>query len=909
MKMHTAKSISIPARSACRVLVDARRAVNCSVLMSPNRDMQFGHDILIAYVYGDLNIGKTEIWVTNISRKVFNFHAGTVLCTASIVKNVEVCVLQQSKFNGTEHLNNEPNACDVCVSMGEGLTVPVKQRVLDLIRRYQKVFSEDEKNMGKTSYVKHVINTGDQGPIHSHPYRTSFKERKEIRKRVEQLLQAGVVAPSTSPSSAPVVLIPKKDGNGFRFCVDYRKLNTSTKKDVYPLPRIEDALDHLGGAKFFSTLDSISGFYQIEVDEKDQEKTAFITPDGLYHFKRMPMGLCNSPATFQRLMDTIFCGMQWTTLLIYLDDIIVYGKTFDEMCNRLELVFMKLQEAGLTLKPSKCRFGEERLKYLGHIISAEGIAVNPVKIESVVKFPVPRNLTEVRRFVNLCGYYRRFVKNFARLAVPLHALMKKDIPFLWGEKQQESFEKLKLALVTPPVLCFPREDLPVNLHTDASAKGLRAVLCHVEDGKEKVIAYASRSLNKMEAKYTTSEQECLAIVYAVAKFRPYIWGRPFTVITDHHALRWLFNIKDPTGRLARWALQLQSYDMTVEHKPGKIHNDADALSRAPQPYIEDSCEIWALTLDELNFYDFQRGDPSLAKLIDKLQRLDRETTVELSHNDVEDYSLQEGILYRASFKAGERMWKLCVPRELRSQVMSGVHADETGGHLGSVRMYYLLSNRFYWNRMYRDVRRFVQSCKTCDLFRPKYGYRYGAMQTFTEVTKPFQRIGIDFIGPFKVSSNGNKYGLVMIDHISRYIEASAVPQANVTAVIDCLHEKIIFRHSCPLEIVLDRGSQFLSALMKAHAEKSRYKLRYTAPYHPQSNGITERANKTLKSILKKFIEPNQTDWDLKLCCAVFSYNISIHESTKFSPFYLVFGREARIPADLEFSLIRIMLMM
>jgi len=907
MKMRTANRICIPAESAIRITVEGDMKVNEPVVLAPRRELQFTKDVYTPYVFAELSRGMTDIWVTNLSGKSVKVPKGTVVCNASgIGMSVNELVIKTVDAYLHSETECDKNFIGFKVSIGSQLTGEEQKEILRLIEKFRDVFSEKEVGMGKTSLVKHNIIVEESQPIHCAPYRTSFAERKEIRKRVDELQQAGVVVESNSPWSAPVVLIPKRDGGGFRFCVDYRKLNAITKKDVYPLPRIEDALDNLGGSSYFTTLDLTSGFYQIEVDDRDQEKTAFITPDGLYEFKRMPMGLCNSPATFQRLMDRIFRTMKWTALLVYLDDLIVFGKSFQEMLGRIEIVLSKLREAGLTLKPSKCRFGEESLKYLGHIISREGIAVNPEKVESIVKFPQPKNLTELRGFINLCGYYRRFVNGFSRIAQPLNFLLKKDSPFIWGSGQQEAFEKLKFCLVNPPILAFPMENLPTVIHTDACGYGLGAVICQLHEGKERVVAYASRSMIEAEKKYTASEQECLAIVFAVAKFRPYIWGRRFTVVTDHNALRWLFNIKDPNGRLARWSLQLQSYDMEIIHRPGKIHADADALSRFPanEPDTAEQYDIWAITVfnDVDNVALLQKEDPYWSKFVRALENLDKSEDPEMSKISLEDYSLQNGILYKANYNQNGRDWRMCVPKKLRAKVIDKIHSDPTGGHLGSTRTYFLLSQRYYWKGMYRDIRRFIRCCKVCDLFKPKQG-KFGKMQSFEDVTKPFQRLGMDFVGPLKTTVRGNKYILVMIDHFSRYLEASALPSATVDNVITQLHEKVLYRHSCPLEVVVDRGSQFMSALMKTHSENSRYKLRFTAPYHPQSNGITERVNKTVKTMLKKFVSPDQKDWDDFLPAVVFAYNITRHESTLFTPFYLMFGREARIPADMEFPVL------
>ena len=897
LKMHLTNRIDIPPRSARRVTLDAGRKVSQNCVLSPNRALQFNKNILIPSTYGNLNNGEIDLWVTNMSYRNVCLAKNMVLGTVNL-DDVQVCTLDNSNHCVDNNLN-------FTVNLGEKLTANEKDQLLSLVKKYRHVFAESECTMGKTNLVTHKIDTGVEPPIRCNPYRTSFRERREIKKKVDEFIKTDIVCPSNSPWAAPVVLIPKKDGE-YRFCVDYRKINQITKKDVYPSPRVEDALDNLGNAKFFSVLDLISGFYQIEVDPQDREKTAFITPDGLYEFKRMPMGLCNSPASFQRLMDTVLKSMKWSHLLVYLDDIIVFGTTFDEMLERLGVVFQKLSEAKLTLKASKCRFGEEKLKYLGHMISQAGIEVNPEKISAVVKYTQPTNLTELRRFINLCGYYRRFVKDFAKIAAPLNQLLRKGESFVWGESQNLAFEKLKLCLVTPPVFAFPRENCETIIHTDACGYGLGATISQVQDGKERVIAYASRSLTRAECNYSTTEQECLAIVFAIGKFRPYIFGQSFKVITDHNALRWLYSIKDPNGRLARWALQLQSHDMKIEHRPGRVHSNVDALSREPvdAPSSGEQNEIWVLDLETMDIGKMQRDDLHFRSIIRKLEQCMQVSEVdELKTKTVADYCLQSNILYKANYEPNGRKWLLCVPKALKEQVLLSVHSENAGGHLGATRMYSLVSKRYYWPGQYRDTRRFVRCCRVCDLFRPKKGQQFGSMQNFKEVGKPFERVGVDFIGPFTISERGNRYCIVFVDHFSRYLEVSPVREATAAAVIEALHDKIIFRHSCPLEIVVDRGSQFLSTMMREHSRKSNYKLRFTAPYHPQTNGMTERVNQTLKNILKKYVGSDQKNWDVFLSSAVFAYNSTVHESTKFAPFYLVFNREPRVPADMEFPVL------
>ncbi|KAK8788355.1 hypothetical protein V5799_021870 [Amblyomma americanum] len=536
----------------------------------------------------------------------------------------------------------------------------------------------------QTPLTKHrIIVADDQRPLCQRPYRVSSKERDAIRHQVTQMLQDDVIQPSTSPWASPVVLVTKKDGT-LRFCVDYRRLNNVTKKDVYPLPRIDDSLDRLRHATYFSSLDLRSGYWQIEVDERDREKTAFITPDGLYEFKVLPFGLCSAPATFQRMMDTVLSGLKWQSCLVYLDDVVIFSDTFDEHLKRLRAVFEAIRSAGLSLKPEKCHFAFHELKFLGHIVSARGVSPDPEKTAAVAAFPKPTDKRSLRRFLGLCAYYRRFVRNFSKLAEPLTRLTKDAEPFFWGEDQERAFTELKSRLQCAPVLGHFDEEADTELHTDASNVGLGAVLVQRQDGLERVIAYASRTLSRSEVNYSTTEKECLAVLWAVTKFRPYLYGRPFRVVSDHHSLCWLANLKDPSGRLARWSLRLQEFDVTIMHKSGQKHSDADCLSRAPIPCPtdesdDDSAFLGAVTTSTLARQ--QRDDSELLPLIEYLEGT-APSPPRLFKRGLSSFCLRDGVLYKKNYGPTDTVYLLVVPTTLRDEVLRACHDDLPSGHLG-----------------------------------------------------------------------------------------------------------------------------------------------------------------------------------------------------------------------------------
>ena len=431
--------------------------------------------------------------------------------------------------------------------------------------------------------MQHVVQTGNEGPIRQPVRRMPFALRRDIDQMVEEMLDQGVIQPSSSPWASPIVLVKIIDG-GMRFCVDYRCLNRITKLDEFPLPRIDDTLDLLAGARYFTTLDLASGYWQVAMDPASQEKTAFVTYSGLYEFRKMPFGLVNAPATFQRLMEVVLSGLTRGSCHVYLDDVLVLGSTLEEHNANLRKVFSRIREAGLRLKPKKCDFAQESVGYLGHIVSADGIQTDPEKLRAVHRYPIPTDVKSLRSFLGLASYYRRFVPRFSKIAAPLNALTRKDIPYVWTTECHQAFEELKELLTTAPLLKYPDFTRPFIMETDASGDGLGAVLAQRQEyGTIVPIAYASRSLQKHEKNYGITELEGLGVVWAAKHFRPYLYGHSCTVFTDHEALKSLLNTPQPSGKLARWGMALQELNLTIQHRSGKHNANADALSRHPLP--------------------------------------------------------------------------------------------------------------------------------------------------------------------------------------------------------------------------------------------------------------------------------------------------------------------------------------
>ncbi|KAG1043320.1 hypothetical protein G6F43_011674 [Rhizopus delemar] len=456
----------------------------------------------------------------------------------------------------------------------------IAKKLKKLIHKFKAIFDWNNDTIGCTQLLNHkiVIEENTQ-PISHRPYRLSPIESDYLQKELEKYCKLGVIAPSNSPWAAPVILVKKKNGE-YRMVIDYRKLNAITKKDSYPLPRIDDLLDALGKAKVFSALDMRAGFHQVPVEENSKELTAFTTKYGVYHYNTLPMGLVNSPATFQRLIDLCFKKLINKCLVAYIDDLNIYSNDHHEHLMHLEQVFNCIKIANLKLNPEKCFFFKDHLKFLGYIVTQEGIHTDPGKIEKIKNYERPTTLTQVRGFLGLASYYRRFIKNFAAIARPLHDQTKTSKKIPWTNKTTESFEQLKKLLTEAPVLARPDFNRDFVLVTDASKQGLGCILTQLDDdGHEHPIIYASRSLKSSEVNYGVSKLECLAVIWAVKLFRPYLLGRKFTIITDHSALKGLLNTTNPTGIIARWITILAEYEYEVKYRPGRVNESADFLSR------------------------------------------------------------------------------------------------------------------------------------------------------------------------------------------------------------------------------------------------------------------------------------------------------------------------------------------
>ena len=725
---------------------------------------------------------------------------------------------------------------------------------------------------------------------------------------VQDMLDRGIIEPSRSPWASPVVLVEKKDGT-LHFCVDYRRLNAATKIEVFPLPRIDDSLDMLSKSKYFSTLDLDSGFWQVPIEPSSQEKTAFITHSGLYQFQVMPFGLVNAPSTFQRLMKSVLAGLSGETCIVYIDDI-VPGATFQEHLNNLREVLDRLRSARLKLKPKKYNLAEQQVEYLGYVVSQDGLTADPKKVEAVQKFPVPADLKDLRSFLGLASYYRRFIPHFSAIAGPLFSLTRKDVKFEWSLDCQRALDQLKQLLTTAPVMTLPDFEREFLLETDASGLGLGAVLAQKQDeGLVRPIAFASRTLLPHEKNYGSTELQALAVVWAVKHYRHYLYGHRCQVYTDHEALKSLLNAPHPSGKLARWGLALQEVDIVINYRHGKGNSNADALSGNPAatapwdgqspPFAilaaiqtmassEDGDLVPGVRTVDPTLQESQRADPELKLIFDYLEEGVLPTEEKQTKEFVlgkSQFVITDGVLYHSEKNKSLRIIPLVGARK---KLFKEVHEGVYGAHVRDAKIHGELSKYYWWPNMRKDVVDWCRACLTCATRQTSKKTKPPLVPI--PVGGPWDRVGVDIVQLPK-SHSGNQYAVVFCNYLTKWPEVFPTKDQTALTVARLLVREIIPRHGVPRQLLSDRGSAFLSKLMMEIYKLLGVKKVNTTAYHPQYDGLVERFNRSLIDMLSKTVQAHGQDWDEKLPFVLFAYRASIQQSTLESPFYLMYGRD------------------
>lgn len=842
-----------------------------------------------------------------------------------------------------------------------------RERLKKLLCDHADIFASSKSDLGSFNALHHKIDTGNADPVKLGLRRTPVHYQSDEDRILEEMLAMGVIEPSYSSWAAAPVLVRKKSGE-FRYCIDYRSLNNLTKKDVYPIPLMSECIDALDGNIWFSKLDSNSAYWQVPLDPSTKHKTAFRTRLGLFEFNRLPFGLCNAPSTFGRVMELTLKGMHWKSVLVFLDDICVLGRSEQDHLDNLGEVFSRFRHYGLKLEPSKCTLFQKEVEFLGRLVSTDGVTLTDHSISTIMEWRTPSSVKEVQRFLGLANYHRSFFKNFSSVAEPLNKLLKAK-EFKWGTEQEESFKKLKLGLVSPPVLAIPCATGKFILDCDASNEAIGGELLQVQHGTERVIAFASFSLSKHEKRYCTTRKELLAVVRFTRHFRHYLLGCEFKIRTDHNSLIWLMNFRHPQGQLARWLEELSSYSMTIEYRPGRLHGNADALSRRPHPvscsqidhsfnssdlpckgcktctrslrlrsdFDEHVDNVTSLTAsnklsaskleesyagldviipvvkavgpasvwDNDRIVRAQAEDPQLRFLRAWLHDRDQPSDAVLLLSgkaekfywiNRELFFLEDGIVFRSH--EDERFDDLLVvPASMKSDVLQLCHDIPSAGHQGISRTKERVKSAYFWYKMSTDIKNYVVGCSSCN--QNKTGNRkkrYPLTQYHAGV--PMEKVHIDFMGPLPKTPRGNEHILVLVDQFTKWVEAIPLPSQDAETTAKAAVNEFFTRFGFPLQLISDQGRNFMSSLFKEVCKLLHIHQARTTAYRPSANGQAERANRTLISALRSFVNDKQNNWDEVLPLITSAIRSSKNRNTGFTPNKLMLGREIVSPSDI-----------
>jgi len=752
------------------------------------------------------------------------------------------------------------------------------KQVRDILDEFKDVMPEElPKRLPPRREVDHQIDLepGAKPPAMS-PYRMAPPELAELRKQLKGLVDAGFIRPSKAPFGAPVLFQKKKDGS-LRMCIDYRALNKVTIKNKYPIPLVADLFDQLGHARYFTKLDLRSGYYQVRIAEGDEPKTTCVTRYGSYEFLVMPFGLTNAPATFCTLMNKLFHPYLDQFVVVYLDDIVIYSRTVEEHVEHLRKVLQVLRDNELYVKKEKCSFAQEEVLFLGHKIKGGKLMMENTKVQTIQEWEPPTKVHELRSFLGLVNYYRRFIKGYSARAAPLTDLLKKNRPWEWSPECQHAFEDLKKAVCEDPVLSLPDHSKPFEVHTDASDFAIGGVL--MQDGHP--IAYESRKLNDTERRYTVQEKEMTAIIHCLRVWRHYLLGSKFVIMTDNVAISYFQTQKKLSPKQARWQDFLAEFDYTLEYKPGKANVVADALSR--------KVELASISRVDSPFLDRIKNGLQLDPLAKSLIAL-------VEEGKTRRFWLIGGLLYTK----GSRLF---VPKwgNLRRELIKECHDSKWAGHPGMKRTLALLKTTYYWPQMRDEVESYVRTCLVCQQDKIEQQTPAGLLEPLPIPERPWESVSMDFITSLP-KSEGFGSIIVVVDRFSKY--ATFIP-----APADCTAEetaRLFLRHvvklwGIPSNIVSDRDPRFTGRFWTELFKLLGSDLNFSTSFHPQSDGQTERMNAILELYLRHYVSANQRDWAKLLDVAQFSYNLQRSEATNRSPFEVIIGQQPTTPLALTTS--------
>ena len=861
---------------------------NSEVLIVNDKFLYPDVDIDNTFVRG--NCGNFFVYARSNNGKSVRLFPGDVFCSLLIMKDSSV-TLSMDALPCMNADDDDPDSIRQELHMSD--FVEASDQLINLLIKFKGVVALSGDSLGRTDLLNHSITLKDEAtPFFVPNYRLPIGRREIVDKIVAEMKEQGVVSESKSPYNSPLLLVPKKSGE-WRLVIDFRRLNSMTVPDRMPMPVLDEVLASLNGAKVFSSLDLLSGYWQMPLDENSKPLTAFSTHKEHLQFEVLPFGLCNAPLSFVRLMNVVLGNIP--NVHCYLDDIIIYSTCLESHLKTLEIVLQRLRDAGLKIKLKKCRFFMRKLDFLGHTITPDGIHMQAEKVDTIVNYPPPKNVKSLRRFLGISSYYRAFIKDYASIAFPLTDLLKNNVEFTWGEGQRIAFEKLKQSLTQFPILQYPNFNAPFYLACDASNVGVGAVLLQKHEKKLMPVSFASRVLSPTERNYSVTERELLAIVWALKKFRHTILGFPVHVITDHLPVVDLFKKRAfvQNAKFNRWFIHIFEFNPQFKYLPGKYNTIADGLSRIGEEDDQDnnktsfSFVIQDSELDMDNVKFEQERDSEIVRIVGDIK-----CDADSRHN----YVLLNGLLYLKPYKNGGCA-RLYVPEPLRLQVLELVHSHRLAGHPGVAKTMRHLSRNFFWPGCKSDIKKFVSNCSTCQIHKGNLN-KPAPLEILPSQLLPFHTVSMDIMGPFPTTEEGYRFVLVFSDYLSRYMEICPIKDKTSVSVAEALKHRVITRHSCPRVLLSDNAREFVSQVIQDVCKFYDIHKCQIVAYKPSSNGLVERANKAILSILRTLITPTTSDWHLFLDDVQFTLNNSINESVGESPHFILYGYDGRMPHSL-----------
>ena len=914
-------------------------------------DLGEGHTILLGrdvyehYPNFSQAINQIKTIIEDSDRHILGHPPTTQKQTASTTKHEtasDILVIIRPISNPNEHKPGDTSPQHHTKSTTDSTTDEEQHAAEQIKDLLSSIAASSFSDLTPTDTVTHQIKliAPSQPPFKQKMRKVPFARREAFRKLLQEQVDAKLLVPSRSPYSSPVLLVGKPDGT-IRLTIDYKWMNQATVKDAYHLPNIENLFVALSRSKYYTKVDCFSGFYQVQMDADSTQYTAFSCEWGIYEYVVMPMGLTNAPATFQRLMNRVLqAEIEAGIVVVYMDDLLIHSATLEQHLQHVTMIVERLRQHGIKIKLSKCEIAQQTVTFLGHEVTHGEIRPNAAKSRILFEYPRPLNITQLQAFLGLAGYYRKFIAGFAKIASPLYSLLSttdtsrsKKTPLNWTDDTQTAFDQLRTILTTHPFLILPNFDLNYILDTDACGYAVGAVLSQEQDNQVRPVGYFSKHLSPAQQNYSTTERELLAIVLAVENFAQYLYGKHFTVNSDHQPLQWLFKTAKLSARLARWIIRLNDFSFTIHYKQGKSNANADALSRWPLDSEDthneqeeqderiiatihttlstttsngqQSTNTYTQLFDTSKQLQEQLKDEDIQWIINIIKQYPTAKPKNINHNNnhqkqlLNNYdNLQEidDVLNHIKIdKSGQQITRYVLPRHLTNWAINTAHHTSIGGHLGINKTLAKLDKRFFSFGLRERVEQQLKECDTCQ--KVKYRPIQRAPLIPILPTRPGQLLTTDLTGAMTLTKRGNKYAMVIVDHFTKFVNTYALTNMETTTLADKLIHHMM-RFGIVEQLLSDLGTQLQSQVLELVYDTFGIQRLRTTAYHPECDGISERVIQTVKMMLSTLVNDKCVNWDEHLDAVTYAYNTSKHATTGFTPFELQFGRLPILPIDL-----------